>query len=68
MPPLQPTHMLKPPATIGTFSTQPYTQQNKSPRNKTLQSQGSLDYQGEHLAQNDHVEHKMDLGANGNEK
>jgi hypothetical protein len=68
MPPLQPLHMLKTPATIGRFSTQPYTQQNMSPSNKTLQSQGSLDYQGEHLTQNDHIEHKMDLGADSNEK
>ena len=68
MPPLQPTHMLKNPAPIGNFSTQPYTQQITSPNSKMLQSQGSLDYQGEHLTQNNHVEHEMDLGANGNEK
>eukprot|EP00957_Ditylum_brightwellii_P060905 4622760-Ditylum_brightwellii.AAC.1 len=68
MPPLQPIQMLKNPAPIGNFSTQPYTQQSKSPTNKMLPSQGSLDYQGEHLIQNNHVEHKMDLGADGNEK
>eukprot|EP00957_Ditylum_brightwellii_P050967 3865538-Ditylum_brightwellii.AAC.1 len=68
MPPLQPTHMLKTPAPIGNFCTQPYTQQSTSPDNKMLEPQGSLDYQGEHLTQNDHIEHEMDIGANRNEK
>eukprot|EP00957_Ditylum_brightwellii_P075852 5764893-Ditylum_brightwellii.AAC.1 len=68
MPPLQLTHMLKKPAPIGNFSIQPYTQQSTSPNNEMLQSQGSLDYQGEHLTQNNHIKHEMDLGANGTKK
>eukprot|EP00957_Ditylum_brightwellii_P176446 13436534-Ditylum_brightwellii.AAC.1 len=68
MPPLQPIHMQNPPAPIGNFHSQPYTQQNTSPTNDLLSSQGSLDYQGEHLTQNNHVEHKIDLGANCTKK
>eukprot|EP00957_Ditylum_brightwellii_P193372 14723778-Ditylum_brightwellii.AAC.1 len=68
MPPLQPIHMQKNPGPIRNFHPLPYTQQNTSPTNDLLSSQGSLDYQGEHLAQNKHVEHKMDLGANKAEK
>eukprot|EP00957_Ditylum_brightwellii_P020831 1570943-Ditylum_brightwellii.AAC.1 len=68
MPPLQPIHMQKSPAPIRHFHQQQYTQQHPSPINKPLSSQGSLEYQGEHLAQNKHVKHKMDLGANGADK
>eukprot|EP00957_Ditylum_brightwellii_P080418 6116681-Ditylum_brightwellii.AAC.1 len=68
MPSLQPIHMQKPPASIGNFHPQPYTQQNPSPTNDLLSSKGSLDYQGEHLTQNNHVEHEMDLGANRADK
>eukprot|EP00957_Ditylum_brightwellii_P048740 3698022-Ditylum_brightwellii.AAC.1 len=67
-PPLQPIHMQNPPAPIKHFNQQSYTQQHLSPTNGLLLSQGSLEYQGEHLAQNNHVRHEMDLGANGADK
>eukprot|EP00957_Ditylum_brightwellii_P002977 227952-Ditylum_brightwellii.AAC.1 len=63
-PPLQPMHMQKPLAAIGNFHQQQHPQQQFSPTTGSLSSQGSLDYQREHLTQNYNVEHKMDLIAN----
>eukprot|EP00957_Ditylum_brightwellii_P140660 10714974-Ditylum_brightwellii.AAC.1 len=68
MPPLQLIHMQTPPATIRQFNQQPFTQQHSSPNNELLSSQGSLEYQGDHLTQNNHIKHKMDLGADGADK
>eukprot|EP00957_Ditylum_brightwellii_P014550 1095687-Ditylum_brightwellii.AAC.1 len=68
MPPLQPMHMQKPLAAIGKFQQQQHTQQQFSPTTGSLLSQGSLDYQGEHLTQNDNVEHEMELVINGADK
>eukprot|EP00957_Ditylum_brightwellii_P192179 14629380-Ditylum_brightwellii.AAC.1 len=67
-PPLQSMHMQKKPPAIGNFHPQQYTQQQLSPTNGLLSSQGSLEYQGEHLTQNDNVKHEMDLGADGVDK
>eukprot|EP00957_Ditylum_brightwellii_P149367 11375917-Ditylum_brightwellii.AAC.1 len=61
-------HMLRPPDPIEPFSTQQYTQNNPSPTNYMTTTQGPNEYQGDHLAQNENVEHEMDLGANGTEK
>eukprot|EP00957_Ditylum_brightwellii_P157969 12024001-Ditylum_brightwellii.AAC.2 len=66
--PIQPMHMQKPLAAIGNFQQQQHTQQQFSPANGLLLSQGSLDYQGEHLTQNNNVEHEMELVANGADK
>eukprot|EP00957_Ditylum_brightwellii_P147897 11261436-Ditylum_brightwellii.AAC.1 len=67
-PPLQPMHMQKPPEAIGNYQQQQHTQQQFSPPTGLLSAQGSLDYQGKHLTQNENVEHKMELAADGIDK
>ena len=66
-PPLQPMHMLSPPAPIEHYGSQQYTQ-NKSPTNEMLTTQDPNEHQGDHLLQNENVEHEMDLGADGTGK
>jgi hypothetical protein len=66
-PPLQPMHMLSPPAPIEHYGSQQYTQ-NKSPTNEMLTTQDPNEHQGDHLLQNENVKHEMDLGADGTGK